>query len=191
MPDVSVRPARVADVEEISRVQLETWRTAWGHILPPGVLERATPALVAEQWSAAVTGPPTTQHRVLVATDREAIVGFVAFGPADADAEGGPDGRNWSSIEGGIPPPSVRPAQIVTMLVEPRWGRRGHGSRLLAAAVEAMRADGFDTGLVWLYNADHASEAFFTSAGWERDGFARTLDTGRGELLEVRLHVAL
>lgn len=193
MPDVSVRPARTADVEAISRIQLETWRTAWGHILPAGVLERATPDIVAEQWSAAVTAPPTLNHRVLVATDAETIVGFVAFGPAEPDVEPESAGASASasSTDAGTPPLTPGAAQIATMLVEPRWGRRGHGSRLLAATVEAMRADGFDTGLVWLYNSDRASEAFYTSAGWERDGFARALDTGAGELLEVRLHVAL
>ena len=36
-------------------------------------------------------------------------------------------------------------ASVTDLLVEPRWGRRGHGSRLLAASVDLWRADGFST----------------------------------------------
>ena len=41
-------------------------------------------------------------------------------------------------------------AQIAPLLVEPRWGRRGHGSRLLAAAVDHARADGFTRLITWV-----------------------------------------
>ena len=35
-------------------------------------------------------------------------------------------------------------AAVTDLLVEPRWGRRGHGSRLLAASVDLWRTDGFE-----------------------------------------------
>jgi hypothetical protein len=38
---------------------------------------------------------------------------------------------------------------------------------------------------------DGASLSFYRSAGWDTDGFARVLDTGAGEMREIRLHVAL
>ena len=37
-------------------------------------------------------------------------------------------------------------AAVTDLLVEPRWGRRGHGSRLLAASVDLWREDGFEHG---------------------------------------------
>src|SRR5689334_23769018 len=42
---------------------------------------------------------------------------------------------------------------INTLLVEPRWGRRGHGSRLLAAAVDLAREEGFTRALTWTLEA--------------------------------------
>lgn len=177
MADASVRPARSDDVAEIARIQLSTWATAYGRFLPPAVLDAATPDRVAEQWGAAVLAPPTARHRVLVATEGEERVGFTAFGPPPEDS--GP---------GGAP---ATTAEIVALLVEPRWGRRGHGSRLLAAAVDHLRADGFTASTIWLIDRDRASDAFLTSAGWAPDGTARTLDAAGAELREVRLHTAL
>lgn len=77
------------------------------------------------------------------------------------------------------------------LLVEPRWGRRGHGSRLLAAAIDHARADAMTRAVAWIPEGDTASREFLVSAGWAPDGLARALDTGSGELREIRLHVLL
>jgi GNAT superfamily N-acetyltransferase len=81
----------------------------------------------------------------------------------------------------------VRYGQIVTLLVEPRWGRRGHGRRLLAAAFQALAADGAERGLTWLAERDLASRACFDRIGWDPDGMVRTLDAGDRQLREIRL----
>ncbi len=77
--------------------------------------------------------------------------------------------------------------EIGTLLVEPRWGRRGHGGRLLAAAADALRGHGARYGLAWVPEKDDASRRFYARAGWELDGTVRALDTGDGMLREVRL----
>ena len=71
------------------------------------------------------------------------------------------------------------------------WGRRGHGSRLLAAAVDTARTDGMTRAVTWIPEGDRASLVFYRSAGWAEDGLVRALDTGAGELREIRLHVWL
>lgn len=170
MADVSVRPARAGDVAEIARIQLATWRTAYASILPPEALAAATPELAAGQWESAVVTPPSAAHRVLVAAERDVLVGFVAFGPDDEETLTG---------------------LITTLLVEPRWGRRGHGSRILAAAVEHVRGDGIGRFLTWVIERDAASVGFYESAGWERDGWVRILDVAGTPVREIRLHTAL
>ena len=62
--------------------------------------------------------------------------------------------------------------------MEPRWGRRGHGSRLLAAVADVARGGGAARLQVWLPETDGVSAGFYESAGWAPDGWARTLDTG-------------
>lgn len=174
---MSVRPAQPADVPEIARIQVDTWRTAYHAILPPEVLESLTAEAAAAAWTAAVTEPPSARHHVLVALEQQWLVGFTAVAPADDLEEDDPD-------------PDAT-AAIGPLLVEPRWGRRGHGSRLLAAAVDFARDDGQRRAITWLPTADSTSLDFFRSAGWEPDGYARALETGAGEVREMRLHVSL
>jgi GNAT superfamily N-acetyltransferase len=201
--DVSVRPARAEDVPEIARIQVETWRTAYARLLPAEVLETVTVERAAAAWSAAVSAPPSGRHRVLVAQEQHWLVGFVAFGPAEPDETGpdetgpdetGPGGPGRAEPGGSAREPSAgvgRTARIAAMLVEPRWGRRGHGSRLLAATVDLLREDGMTAALVWVPESDRASTDFYASAGWERDGLVRTLQTDGHMVREVRFHVSL
>jgi N-acetylglutamate synthase-like GNAT family acetyltransferase len=105
---------------------------------------------------------------VFVAEEGEWTVGFCA-----AAYYGGEDG---AAI-----------AEVTTLVVEPRWGRRGHGGRLLAAAAAALRDHGARTGWAWVPEADAVSRAFYGRAGWTGDGAVRGLDTGAGTLREVRV----
>ena len=82
-------------------------------------------------------------------------------------------------------------AAITDLLVEPRWGRRGHGSRLLAACTDLWREDGFTTALAWAFEADIAWRAFLESAGWQLDGVTRALDMDDLHVPQVRLHATL
>jgi GNAT superfamily N-acetyltransferase len=177
--DVSVRPARPDDAIEIARVQVVTWRTAYRALLPTAVLDDWDADSATASWRAAVASPPTPAHGVLVALERNAVVGFAAFGPAELAA-------------GETSDPAGPTAELSTLLVEPRWGRRGHGSRLLAAVADVARRDGAARLQVWVPEADAVSAGFYESAGWAPDGWARTLDTGGDEpLREIRWHALL
>ncbi|WP_433391539.1 N-acetyltransferase family protein [Micromonospora sp. KLBMP9576] len=180
-----VRPARPEDAGEIARIQLATWRVAYRRILPRHVLDNLDEAWLARRWSAAVQEPPSRAHRVLVAVEQAEqsyLVGFAASGPADAEALA-PD-EPAQALGPGV-------AAVTDLLVEPRWGRRGHGSRLLAATVDLWRSDGFTRALAWAFDDDEATRKFLTSTGWELDGAARALDVEDMLVPQVRLHVAV
>jgi L-amino acid N-acyltransferase YncA len=184
MADVLVRPAVAADAPEIARIQLSTWTTAYATVLPARVLAQLTEAGLAVRWTAAAAAPPSAAHHVLVAFEQDRPVGFVVVAPAEPDDLATADDR----------PPAHDPATTVAvgpLLVEPRWGRRGHGSRLLAAAVDLARADGARTAVSWVLERDTASRAFLASAGWAGDGTARDLDMAGAVVREVRLHTDL
>ena len=164
-----VRAATTGDVDEIVRIQVDTWRAAYAELVPDAALQRLTGSAARDAWAAAVSAGEG--HHVLVATEGEWAVGFCAAGPAETE-------------EPGV---SADHAQIVTLLVEPRWGRRGHGRRLLEAAFEALTAGGARDGVVWLPEQDVASRACYDRIGWDPDGLVRTLDAGDRELREIRL----
>lgn len=176
--DASVRPALPADAAEIARIQVVTWRTAYRSVLPAAVLDDWDPAAAETSWRAAITSPPTPGHGVLVALERNTLVGFAAYGPAELTLGEQQD-------------PSGPTSEVSTLLVEPRWGRRGHGSRLLSAVADLAENGGATRLQVWLLEADRVSSGFYESAGWAPDGWARTLDTGDTPLREVRWHALL
>jgi GNAT superfamily N-acetyltransferase len=176
--DVLVRPARLADAGEIARVQIATWRTAYGALLPPTVLADWDDATATASWAAAIHSPPTPGHRVLVAEESGTLVGFAASGPAEVSPTETPfrDGPT---------------SELSALLVEPPWGRRGHGSRLLAAVVDLARTDGVARLVIWLPEADRITADFLAGAGWDRDGWVRSLDTGTKTIRQVRWHTLL
>ncbi len=171
MADVSVRPARAEDAERVARVQLSTWRTAYADLLPAEALD-VPEVQAAALWLGAVESPPSAEHRLLVALERDELVGFAASGPtSDEDADGA--------------------VELMTLLVEPRWGRRGHGSRLVAASVDHWRGDGFTAAVAWAWERDPATRSFLKGSGWEPDGTARGLDTGPQVQRQLRFHTDL
>jgi GNAT superfamily N-acetyltransferase len=177
MATAAVRPATPEDVDEIVRIQADTWSVAYAGLVPAAALAQLREPAARAVWAAAVEAG--NGHHVLVATEGTWTVGFCAAAPAvtpvGSVAPSGPTlgAEAW--------------AEISALLVEPRWGRRGHGGRLLAAAAAALRADGARYGLAWVPEADAASRGFYTAAGWSADGTVRVLDTGEGELREVRV----
>ncbi|MET7393955.1 GNAT family N-acetyltransferase [Dactylosporangium sp. NPDC005572] len=190
-----VRPARIDDVVEITRIQLTTWRVAYRRLLPKHILDQLDEDWITRRWREAIAQPPSPRHRVLVAVEqRESpeagpessyAVGFVASGPAD-DTALAPDEDHTvlDKALGGA-------AAITDLLVEPRWGRRGHGSRLLAASVDLWRTDGFTTALAWTFADDRVTSRFLESSGWAPDGVSRSLDVDDLLVPQVRWHVSL
>jgi GNAT superfamily N-acetyltransferase len=179
-----VRPARPSDAAEIARIQLTTWRTAYRRMFPAHVLANLDEAYLERGWTEAITAPPTERHRVLIAIEQgeaaATTVGFCAAGPADEQA-----------LAPEEPPLGDDVAAITDLLIEPRWGRRGHGSRLLAATVDHWRDDAFKSAVAWAYDADVAMKKFLVSTGWEPDGAARALDVDDMLVPQVRLHTTL
>jgi ribosomal protein S18 acetylase RimI-like enzyme len=176
-----VRPARPGEAADIARLQLATWRVAYRRLLPPHVLAQMDEDFLRERWLEAINDPPTARHRVLVAVEQAAqeyLVGFLASGPADEDQAGDQGGDQDL-------------ATITELLVEPRWGRRGHGSRLLAAAVDHWRDDGLTDAQMWIFESDVATAKFLESAGWAESGLRRELDVEDMLVPQVRYHVSL
>jgi GNAT superfamily N-acetyltransferase len=169
MADAAVRTAKPDDVAEIARIHRETWRTAYRELLPDEVLASLDDTGAA--WADVVA-----QGQVLVATEGAWTVGFCVAGRAPAEE---------AALADGAAPADADQVALVSVLVEPRWGRRGHGGRLLATAAHALT--GLTRGIAWIPEADPASRGFYEKAGWTSDGTVRTLDAGGRPLREIRV----
>src|SRR5918994_2431560 len=128
----SVRVAWAADAAAIGAVQARAWRRSYADFLPGAALAEVDADGFAEIWRRAIASPPSGRHRVLVALERNTVVGFAATAPSeDPDAE-------------------PADAEVVAFHVDPGAQGAGHGSRLLAAVVDTLRADKFARGRIWL-----------------------------------------
>lgn len=179
MADASVRGAVPEDAASIARVQAAAWRAAYRTLLPDEVLEDLDSSLAHDQWRESVATPPSARHRVLVAVAGADVVGFAAFGPSE-------DPDLVAMVD----------AEMIALCVLPDRIREGHGSRLVNAAVDHLRDDGFLHVRVWLAAGaeDERMHAFLAGAGWADDGSRRELDLhGDGQLVvpQVRLHAAI
>ncbi|GAA3754927.1 GNAT superfamily N-acetyltransferase [Spinactinospora alkalitolerans] len=159
------------------RIQVAAWQEMYGSVLPGPVLAELTGDEAGErfreQWLASVERPPTSRHRLLVATDERAVVGFAAIGPAE-------DADRWPGTD----------AEVYALHVHPDHPRRGHGSRLLNAAVDHLLDDGFHAVYVWVLETGNPLRDFLEAAGWRPDGARRELDMG-ARVAMVRLHAAI
>jgi len=175
--DVSVRIAWAADAPAIAGCQVRAWRELYASVLPANVLEDLDDEAIAAAWTVALDKPGDARNRVLVALERATVRGFAVTAPAaDPDADPVADG------------------EIVEFSIDPAHRRAGHGSRLLQACADTMRADRFTRAVWWLPTTGDALREFVTGTGWSADGAHRELDLhgdGRVRLKQVRLHSAL
>lgn len=175
MAVAGVRVATREDAGVLAGLQRVTWRAAYSELLPGKVLDGLAAPQVLQTWADTIEGGAT----VLIATEGADPVGFVVAGPAPDDEVAAADGT--------LPRDAARTVLVSTLLVEPRWGRRGHGGRLLGAAATALRQAGATRGVVWVPAEDSASLSFYRRAGWTPDGTVRTLDAAGRPLRELRL----
>lgn len=174
LPDSFVRPAVVSDLETIGAIHAETMaaslKAALDADLPPDVSEVLTAENLAGQWSLAITAPPSSGHRVLTAMEGARIVGFASYAPADQQLSGGEDEADRTIVE------------ILALEVPSEHGRKGHGSRLLAAIADG--AKDADELQVWIGVGDEAKTRFYTGAGFGPRGLQRTLAVGTHQITE-------
>lgn len=173
----SVRLALPSEAEAIAALQRRAWAQLYPEPIAARLLAEAELAAMAQAWAAAIERPPLATLRVLVALDssdgRHRVVGFAAVGPSDdPDASPAVDGT------------------IAEFAIDPLAQRHGHGSRLLQACVETLRADGFTRATWWVRSTDDPLRSFLTGAGWAPDGAhtERGGDDDQTGLRFVRLH---
>ena len=157
-------------------MQVRAWPDLYADVLPAEALPTDVET-VGAQWRQALAKPADARHRVLVALERNRVVGFALTSPAvDPDCDPVADG------------------ELAEVTLDPAERGKGHGSRLLQAAVDTLSADRFTRAVTWVNVGDDALRTFLTEAGWAPDTAHRELDldgTGATTVKQVRLHTAI
>ena len=142
---MSVRDAVPSDADEVGRIQLTTWRTAYSGLVPDEILAGLSAAEHRERWASRLPAAPGAF--CLVAGSPP--VGFVSGGHLGDGAE------------------------IYALYVEPPAWRRGVGRALLAAGVARLRDAGATTAGLWVLRDNVPARSFYESQGWAPTGEAR------------------
>lgn len=175
--DVSVRIGWADDATGIAEVQVRAWRHAYAGLLPDEVVSAMDPQEFAAAWHTSLNHPKDARNRVLVALERNTIRGFAITG-ASSDPDSDP----------------VADGEVSEFAIDPEQTRLGHGSRLLQACADTLRADKFTRAVLWLSSTDEILRGFLIDAGWAPDGAHRELDLhgdGSVTVKQVRLHTDL
>ncbi|MCG6566678.1 GNAT family N-acetyltransferase [Tessaracoccus sp. ZS01] len=162
----TVRLALPQEAVDIARIQRRAWTDG-------GVLSAAAGEVSADEatraWHEAIVKPPLAHLRVLVAIAEAGVVGFAVTGPsADPDRD-------------------VSDGYIAEFVVDPKHRGQGHGSRLINAAVDTLRKDGYQVATMWVPSADDSLRQFLNSCGWAPDGAHQRVGVGEDEAAAIKL----
>ncbi len=154
-----VRLSLPAEARDIAVLQLAVWSDPLhpGHSMS-GELDLDS---LTQVWRRSIDRPPLASYRVLVAVvpaDNassgrvERVVGFAAVAPSDDPDAADDDGA------------------VIEMVVDPSARGEGHEERLVQAAVDTLRADGFTTARWWVASTDDDLRTALAASGWGPDG---------------------
>jgi ribosomal protein S18 acetylase RimI-like enzyme len=151
-----IRRASRDDAAAIARVHVETWQSAYAGLLPDAMLAGMSDVRHAAMWSKTLADR-SEQRGVFVADDEDAgVVGFGSCGPV-RDTPEGLDGTEQ------------RVGEVYLLYVETDFQNQGIGRRLLDALFRQLRADGFDTAVLWML-AENPTRFFYEGLGGQQVG---------------------
>lgn len=162
----TIRPATVADAEQIAEVHVATWRAAYRGLLPQALLDGLTVASRADGWRRILSSDASM---TLVAVDEATgrVVGFVGVGRSRDDDAGATVG------------------ELHAIYLHPdQWGR-GIGRALHDAGLQALAGD-FMEATLWVLSGNDQARAFYERQGWRPDGHTKDDERGDVILSEVR-----
>lgn len=168
VPD-SVRLAMPAEAVDIARIQRRAWSR---NPTTRAVLEQVPADEMARTWHQAIVKPPLAHFRIMVALGQGQIVGFVVVGPSpDDDAE-------------------MRTGHVAEFIVDEELPFGAHSGRLINAAVDTLRKDGYQTATMWIPTDADDLRGFLLECGWGADGAHQEVGTedGSATIKLVRLH---
>ena len=146
--DIEIRRARKGDEGVFARIQTESWKAAFSHILSPEELARCTQLEEAEEL----------YRRVLARGEIQMALELVA-GEPHCIAAWGMNRSDQGEDTGEL---------ICIHSLPDRW-HQGYGSKMLAYVLEDMGRAGFSKAILWVFEDNCQARRFY-----EKHGFTPT-----------------
>jgi ribosomal protein S18 acetylase RimI-like enzyme len=204
---VVIRSASTADAAQIAAVMRDSWFAAYGGMIAPAIIDRATAPDRGIRIRQSFRTRPW--QRTIAAVAREAqpagnagyvgdaghaghagdaapdgIVGYASFGP-ERDVMG----RPWPHP---LTPAGSdgRVAELYALYVHPAWWSTGTGRALMDQVLAKVCVAGYACITLWVLEANARARRFYQRAGFAPDGARHVLDD-LGGVTEIRYRRAL
>ncbi|MFI9626522.1 GNAT family N-acetyltransferase [Streptomyces sp. NPDC052042] len=166
-----IRSAVFRDAQAIGDLKVRAWREAYAGFMSREYLRGLDPVKDADEWAEYLAEIPD-EHRLWIAQEGDAVVGFCRTGPADQDQD---------------PDLGPRAAEVYGLYIEPERIGTGLGRQLFGHAVADLEGRGYDPLCVYAYVPNTSAIRFYERSGFRLDGTTRADEEGGIELLEARL----
>ncbi len=169
--EIQTRPATLKDAQIIAEIHVETWAAAYTGIVPDDHLKSLTVAKRLALWQDAIK---FSEPQVWVATDANAVVGFVGFDRSR-------DAKSKATM-----------GEIWAMYAAPDYWGEGVGLALWDAAREGLVDEGCTDVTLWVLLRNERAMRFYELAGFKREmNTAKTVVMGSGKVEEIRMKRSL
>jgi len=179
---ITIRPATAADAAAIATVRADSWRAAYGSLIPAAALAEATGPASVRAYTEMLTRRSCAG--IVVADPQQPgpsghqVIGFASFGPErDAAGQLGP-------------PPEARPSgsaagELYAIYVHPAyWGGQA-GWQLMTGIVSRATAQRYVSRSLWVLEANDRARRFYERGGFAVTGESQVMDD-LGGITEVR-----
>ncbi len=161
---MDIREAAAEDAALISRIIAASWRGAYQDLIDPVYLTR----LPEEYWLPSMRSWLASGRMYgYIAEEDGQAVGCVVFGR----------GRDETHADWG---------EIVSLYVLPDNMRRGVGSQLLTAAVDALHEDGYKQVYLWAIDGNTHADTFYRQRGFVRTDEQESYKIGQKQMTDIR-----
>jgi ribosomal protein S18 acetylase RimI-like enzyme len=155
---MEIRPALISDAAALARVHVDSWRAAYGGLVPDSSLRRFTYEWREERFREAIAAHAEETY---VVQQDEQVVGFLTLGAArDADMDVSLTGEIWG------------------IYISPKYWRKGIGRKVAQEAETVLKSRGYKTIVLWVLEDNRQARQFYAALGFEPDGASRIIDWG-------------
>jgi GNAT superfamily N-acetyltransferase len=170
---VVVRKPVLGDVDELARINIDTWRAAYTGIVPQERIASMDLEAYRRRWVETVS------------SSRPGVAVYVGEvdGALAAYAIGGP----YRPQEGADPEDVTGLAELYALYVDPPRQSLGAGTAVHDALVGQLAREGYLDVALWVLAANASAQTWYARRGWRPDG-ARSIWVAAGsELPELRM----
>jgi ribosomal protein S18 acetylase RimI-like enzyme len=136
-----IRAATRGDIPGLARVHVQSWLETYSGLVPQEILDAITLEARVKQWERTFDQP----HRIFVALEDDAVVGFASCGAA----------QDFLQADG----------ELYTLYLLNSHQHRGIGRALWDAVLEFGRAKNWESMVLWVLESNILAQGFYKHQG--------------------------